>query len=185
MKKFVTVLFFVIAILFTVDAQKLTKQEKKKIKKELKQYRKNPQNYVNMQDQKNEQIQNLTEQVADKRTNLDEKDNLIGELNDTITALRIKNVELQNKVNSYDHPEMGYRVQIGYYKVFDLNKYLLSNPKDIYSEKVDGANRYSVGYFDNLEEARAFRNDLRKMGIKDAFVSQYQNGTRNMKFDDK
>lgn len=185
MKKFVTVLFFVIAIIFTVDAQKMSKKEKKKIKKELKQYRKNPENFVKMQESKSEEIESLSEQVAEKRNDLDQKDNLIGELNDTITALRIKNVELQNKASGTDHPEMGYRVQIGYYKVFDLNKYLLGNPKDIYSEKVDGANRYSVGYFDNLEEARSFRNDLRKMGIKDAFVSQYQNGNRNMEFDDK
>lgn len=185
MRKFISILFLVIAIFFTVDAQNMTKKERKKIKKELKQHRKNPENYVKMQEAKTEQIQELSERVAEKRVDLDKKNNVISELNDTITALRIKNLELQNTVNKYDHPEMGFRVQIGYYKVFDLNKYLLENPKDIYSEKVDGANRYSIGYFDNLEEARAFRNDLRKMGIKDAFVSQYENGNRNMQFDDK
>lgn len=185
MKKIATILFLILAVSFTVDAQKLSKKEKKQIKKELKQLRKNPENYVKQKDNTNQLIEELSERVSDKTVDLSEKNNMIGALNDTITALRIKNIELENKVNDYNHPDMSYRVQIGYYKVFDLNKYLLGNPKDIYSEKVDGANRYSVGYFDNLEEARSFRNDLRKMGIKDAFVSQYENGTRNMKFDDK
>ena len=70
-----------------------------------------------------------------------------------------------------------YQIQIGLYKKFALTQYL-DKPKYLGFEQVDGAYRYRIGYFQNYQEAIYFLEDIRKMGIKDAFITEYQNGER-------
>jgi hypothetical protein len=167
------------------NAQSLNKQQKKAVKKELKSYKKSPESYVASKEKSKSEIERLKEENSDYRSEIIEKNVEIGVLKDTIAALRVKNLELKNMMqDGLGTPELGYRVQIGYYKVFDLNKYL-EDPRYFMSEEIDGANRYSIGYFTDLNVARSFRNDIRKMGIRDAFVSEYHKGVRNMEFKDK
>jgi hypothetical protein len=79
---------------------------------------------------------------------------------------------------------------MGLYNQFDISGYF-SKPKYLGYEKVDGGNRYVISYFDQEEDAKAFVKDMRKMGIKDAFVARYVDGKRlfewdkNPKFKDK
>jgi hypothetical protein len=70
-----------------------------------------------------------------------------------------------------------YKIQIGLYKHFNINKYF-DDLKTIGYEQVDGKNRYVIGTFDNVDTAKKFVADVRKMGIKDAFVSKYVDGKR-------
>lgn len=76
-------------------------------------------------------------------------------------------------------PQSGtvYKVQIGLYKEFNINKYF-AEPRFIGYEEVDGMNRYIISYFPDEEIAKSFVADVRKMGIKDAFVSKYIDGQR-------
>ena len=55
--------------------------------------------------------------------------------------------------------------------------------KTIKAESVDGKKRYVIGHFDDLMDAVQFRNDIKSLGIDDAFVSQYKDGERVMGFD--
>lgn len=70
-----------------------------------------------------------------------------------------------------------YKVQIGLYKEFNINKYF-EEPRYIGYESVDGMNRYIIGYFPDEQIAEDFVKDVRKMGVKDAFVSKYIDGQR-------
>lgn len=76
-------------------------------------------------------------------------------------------------------PQSGtvYKVQIGLYKEFNINKYF-AEPRFIGYEEVDGMNRYIISYFPDEEIAKNFVADVRKMGIRDAFVSKYIDGQR-------
>ena len=76
-------------------------------------------------------------------------------------------------------PEKGtvYKVQIGLYEEFNINKYF-DQPRYIGYEEVDGMNRYIISYFPEEEIAKKFVADVRKMGVKDAFVSKYIDGQR-------
>lgn len=182
MKKLVLLLVVFSTMFVFADAQSLTKQEKKQVKKELKTYKKNPETYVAGKEKTKNELQDLRNEINSLRDQLAQRNSEIGSLKDEIAALKIKNLELENAANKAEEaPELGYRVQIGYYKVFDINKYL-ADPKTVVSEEIDGANRYSIGYFTDLQQAVEFRNDLRKMGIKDAFVSKYDRGVRDMQF---
>lgn len=182
MKKMLLMLVVFSTIFVFADAQSLSKQEKKQIKKELKSYKKNPESYVAGKEKTKNELQDLKNEISSLKDELSLRNSEIGTLKDEIAALKIKNLELENAAKEAEQaPELGYRVQIGYYKVFDINKYL-AEPKTVVSEEIDGANRYSIGYFTDLQQAVEFRNDLRKMGIKDAFVSKYHRGTRDMEF---
>lgn len=70
-----------------------------------------------------------------------------------------------------------YKIQIGLYKQFNINRYF-QDAKDISYEVVDGKNRYVISGFDNEQTAEQFVEDIRKMGIKDAFVAKYVDGKR-------
>ncbi len=70
-----------------------------------------------------------------------------------------------------------YAVQIGAFEKRDLALYSENfvNFKEI---KNDGFNKYALGNFASLEEAKAFRKELVDLGMKDAFIGFYQNGER-------
>jgi hypothetical protein len=44
-------------------------------------------------------------------------------------------------------------------------------------------NRYVISYFPDEETAKSFVADIRKLGIKDAFVSKYIDGVRVYEWD--
>ena len=70
-----------------------------------------------------------------------------------------------------------YKIQIGNYKVFSANKYF-EQPRYMGYEEADGSTRYVISYFTDEQTATDFVGDIRKMGIKDAFVAKYVNGKR-------
>ena len=70
-----------------------------------------------------------------------------------------------------------YSVQIG---VFSTKKYPLISKKFIPGNitATNGYFKYSLGLFSTVNEAKKLRNELRKIGFKDAFVASYVNGKR-------
>lgn len=70
-----------------------------------------------------------------------------------------------------------YSVQIG---VFSKKKHPLLSSKTIPSTVTssDGYFKYSLGLFSTLKEARNLKNELIKVGFKDAFVASYVDGKR-------
>ncbi|MEZ4776664.1 MAG: hypothetical protein R3D00_26045 [Bacteroidia bacterium] len=72
---------------------------------------------------------------------------------------------------------LSFRVQIGAYVFYEMN-----NPPDqaadFVAERADGFNKYVIGSFRIYDEAQSFRDELRKMGMKDAWVVPYIDGVR-------
>lgn len=74
--------------------------------------------------------------------------------------------------------EVYFKVQLGAYKELDLREYF-SKSKTLGTEEVDaGVKKYVVGEFDLFESAKKFQADLRKLGIKDAWLVPYKNNNR-------
>lgn len=181
-------------------AQELSKAEKKRLKDELKAYEKDLAGYKakmedihNTLDSNDAEIKRLKDDVAYASTKQAEQENTIASLESAlkkaqqeIAIMRGDNVEdadsevvarVQTRINNAPQKGTVYKVQIGLYKDFNINKYF-DQPRFIGYEEVDGMNRYIISYFPDEEVAKAFVADVRKMGIKDAFVSKYIDGVR-------
>jgi hypothetical protein len=70
-----------------------------------------------------------------------------------------------------------YKVQVGLYKKFDIKKYF-EEPRFIGYEDENGMIRYVISDFTDEGVAMSFVDDVRRMGIKDAFVAKYIDGKR-------
>lgn len=177
---YTTLICVFLVLSFDVAAQdKMSRSEKKAIKKELKNYRKNPEIYQKKKIKQKETVATLEDEVEKLNIELAEKELQIAKLNDLVD-------ELMNKLEvalDDDTPDgTVYKVQMGYFQHLNLESFN-GEKRYVRAEEIDGAKRYTIGYFKSLEDAMKFTNDIKKLGIEDAFVSQYINGRRNMSFD--
>lgn len=200
MKKIFALFVMAVTLVNVAIAQDLSKAEKKRLKDELKAYEKDLAGYkAKMEnihatlDSNDAEIKRLKDDVAYASTKQAEQENKIAALeNDLkkagqeIAIMRGDNVEdadsevvarVQTRINNAPQKGTVYKVQIGLYKDFNINKYF-DQPRFIGYEEVDGMNRYIISYFPDEEVAKAFVADVRKMGIKDAFVTKYIDGVR-------
>lgn len=70
-----------------------------------------------------------------------------------------------------------YRIQIGAYVINELSNSGV-NTHDFIAERSDGYNKYIIGSCRTYAEAMHMRDDLRKLGIKDAWIVPYIDGER-------
>lgn len=184
--KLVFILFLSSAFLLTsvdVNAQTISKKRKKELKKELKALKKDPAKYDKMLKKNAAEKKEMEDENTRLKTAvsyLEEQNNLLKMQIDELDARYSALLEKQNNTSLPDG--IAYQVQMGYYQYLNLASFN-EQMKTIKAEEVDGAKRYVVGHFLELEDAIQFRDDIKKLGIEDAFVSQYINGERNMKFD--
>lgn len=178
----------------------LTKEEKQRLKEELKSYMSDLSGYKakmldirSTLDSNEADIIRLKDDLAyadTRQAELEFKvaayDNELKKVQQENTLLKGGTVtdgdpEVAQKVVTHMNktPETGtvYKVQIGLYEEFNINQYF-DQPRYIGYEEVDGLNRYIISYFPDEEIAKKFVADVRKMGIKDAFVSKYIDGQR-------
>jgi hypothetical protein len=162
-----------------------TKEEKKQLKKELKVYRKmKPAQIRAMKINYDKQLDSFTETKNQLKVSNRRADSLQTELNAMNARVRMLEGELlvaqRDAANAKKGQAKGYyyRVQLGAYKNFDIKGKLNKGDETMMAENKDGMDKYVVGLFFNFEEADAFKNDIRKMGIRDAFVVPYKDGVR-------
>jgi len=174
----------------------MTKQQEKQLKKQWKKkakfYKKNPLALMENQNAFQEQIKNLTDKL-----NACEKDkyNLQQEIKKLENTIKLKNFTIDSLKNEYSKlqtayeatkvqatkdivPGLVFRVQVGAFEKFDLSKYLSETSNDFWGETADDLNKYCMGKFRDYNMAEAFRADMQKLGIKDAWVVAYQDGKR-------
>ncbi|GAA3519878.1 hypothetical protein GCM10022393_37610 [Aquimarina addita] len=81
----------------------------------------------------------------------------------------------QNRASLSD--EIIYAVQVGAFQKKDLSMY--SDKFVNFKEIKDGNfNKYALGNFASLSEAKEFRKELVRLGFRNAFIASYQNGER-------
>lgn len=112
------------------------------------------------------EIQRLRDEISQKDKVIQDKANEIAELKRTIPAGRV------------------YRVQIGAFVKFKPSADPLF-AQQFMSESKDEMNRYTIGMFREEDNAELFRQDIMKMGIKDAWIVAYNDGIRDESFKPK
>jgi hypothetical protein len=175
-------LFFVLSFT-SAEAQSLSKKEKKALKKEIKTYKKDPEKWVRMQNSHKKEIKALSDEVTDLKAKLATDNAEKRVLADKLVALEAQYASLKKSMPTTNLPAgTVYQVQMGYYQYLDLVSFN-DKLKTIKAEEIDGAKRYVIGHFETVMDALQFSNDIKALGISDAFVSQYTNGVRNMDYD--
>lgn len=167
------------------------KQLKKEWKKKAKSYVKNPlalkareesfQKQVQDRDRQLEELQRrnreLAEQIAQLEDQLRARQYSIDSMQSEILRLKAA-YEAEKKQSRLDvMPGLAFKVQIGAFRLFDMRKYAQDNPF-FETEALGDINRYTVGRFRDLALAEAFQKDLKRLGIRDAWVVPFKDGVR-------
>lgn len=168
---------FVLFLCFSAQAQKLTKEQKKQLKNELKAYKKNLEGYYQQKQTTQKENEDNTSQLQKLKDDLAVAEGQKAELEKRLAAANRLLGECENRpAKTIDPAEipMGtvYKVQIGFYKKYDITANF-THPKFVGYEDVEGYKRYIISSFETEAEAEKLKNDLRGLGIKDAFVAKY------------
>lgn len=167
----------------SVQAQELTKTQRKALKKEIRTYKKNPEKWVKMQNKHQSKVNELTDEIARLNGQLKSAEMERGKLAEQLKLEKLRYVELEKTIPTTELPEgTVYQVQMGFYQYLDLVSFN-DKLKTVRAEEIDGKKRYVIGHFDNLLDAVQFSNDIKRIGVSDAFVTEYIDGERNMNFD--
>ncbi len=174
----IALLVFCVVIAVSSNAQSLTKEQKKQLKNELKAYKKDLGAFYNekqankeTKDADDSQIRKLKDEIAVAAANN-------ADLNQQLATVNKLLAECESKpIPQPDDPStipMGtvYKVQIGFYKKYDITANF-EKPKFVGYEDVEGYKRYIISYFSTEEEAEKLKKDIRALGIRDAFVAKY------------
>lgn len=158
--------------------------EKKKLRKELRSYRKMKpmeiramkMNFENkLRDKKNQDLQ-----FKNMQRKFDSLQNAMNAHNAKISQLEVQ--LLQAQAAAANNKSVGakgyyYRVQLGAYKFYDI-KSKNSSDESFNAESTPEMDKMTVGLFYTLAEADQFKEDVRRMGIKDAYVVPFKDGKR-------
>lgn len=187
--KYVNILLFVVAFFVSTKSsfaqEKLTVAEKKALKKEIKAYKKNPASYKDAKVKNEKKIADLEVELEALRNQLSTEWGKVDSLK-TIIAENEQTIDEFEKsaIDCGKVPSQGtvYSVQIGNFNKLDLRS-TFNTGKGLRTENYTGGNAYLIGNFNSVEEAIQFANDIKKLGITNAFVTQYIDGSRNVGYD--
>ncbi len=167
----------------TVQAQELTKTQKRALKKEIRTYKKNPEKWVKMLNKHDAKVKELNDEIAELNAQLKASELAAEKLAEQVKLEQLRYVELEKTIPTTKLPDgTVYQVQMGFYQYLDLLSFN-DKLKTVRAEEIDGKKRYVIGHFDNLLDAVQFSNDIKRIGVTDAFVTEYIDGERNMNFD--
>ncbi|HWB64236.1 MAG TPA: hypothetical protein VG603_12045 [Chitinophagales bacterium] len=195
MKKLLTILVITALTAGSCFAQKLSKEEKKQLKSELKGYMKNLESYKASKentkataDSSDAQIGRLREDLKNAQAQVADLETKVSNNESELKATQEENEKLKEKSKEAEMrnpPATGtiYKVQLGMYKGLDF-KMLFDKSRYIGFEDVDGLTRYVISYFTDEDMAKDLAADLKKLGIKDAFVAKYIDGQRVYEWND-
>ncbi|MDW8273696.1 MAG: hypothetical protein RMJ53_05655 [Chitinophagales bacterium] len=177
MKTLFLKLFIVACLPFALISQTLTKEQKKQLKRELKSFRKNLEAYQQQKESAQKESEEKSAEIKKLKDEIAVKEGEKAELQQRLSIANKLLNECENRppvtVDPSEIP-MGtvYKVQIGFYKKYDITANF-QKPKFIGYEDVEGYKRYVISSFETEEEAERLKNDLRALGVKDAFVAKY------------
>ncbi|MEN2993311.1 MAG: hypothetical protein ABDH91_07130 [Bacteroidia bacterium] len=170
------------------DPQKALKKE---WKKKAQMYVKNPlalkareesfQRQIQERDRQLEELQRrnreLSEEVTQLQDQLRARQYSLDSLQSEILRLRTA-YEAEKKQARLDvMPGLVFKVQIGAFRLFDMRRYAQDNPF-FEAEAMGDINRYTIGRFRDLALAEAFQKDLKRLGIRDAWIVPFKDGVR-------
>jgi len=191
-------LVLILAIIFCVSAvneatAQLTKKEKKEWKKKLK--KTSPEQFKRMYDENaslKSEVSSMQGQLSGVQSTMSEKDSKIAELTEQnrkmeaqVNAARkaIAKAKQDAAAQPTSGPVIGddgvvFKVQIGAFRNKDLSKYFENNENFGGETDGDGVQKITLGKFRDYWEADTFKKYLREMGVNDAWIVPYKDGTR-------
>ncbi len=180
---------------FTSIAQ-LSKQEKKEWKTKYKAYKKDLEGFKILVEENGTLkggLSNAKNQLADVKSKLSNKDAQISDLQDEnsrmqsqVAASNAAAQEAKNALNSKPAAAapspmsvdgVVFKVQVGAFEKKDLSSFFENNPM-FGGETEEGMQKITLGFFRDYWEADTFKKHLREMGVKDAWIVPYKDGTR-------
>ncbi|MEM1408417.1 MAG: Ezrin/radixin/moesin family protein [Bacteroidota bacterium] len=194
MKKLTALVAFVLVALLSVNSYaQLSKAEKKEWKKKAKTYVKNPEELKTLMEDNQAmagQVSSLKSENSQLQSRMNDKDAKISELQDDLSKLRSDLSSAKNQLReatSSPKPVAAsggamvdgvvFKVQIGAFRNKDLSKYFENN-ENFGGENEGDTQKITLGQFRDYWEADTFKKYLREMGVKDAWIVSYKDGTR-------
>ncbi|MEM6360356.1 MAG: Ezrin/radixin/moesin family protein [Bacteroidota bacterium] len=194
MKKLTALVAFVLVALFSVNSYaQLSKAEKKEWKKKAKTYAKNPEELKTLVEDSQAmsgQLSSLKSENSQLQSRMNDKDAKISELQDDLSKLRSDLSSAKNQLReATSSPKpvatsggvmvdgVVFKVQIGAFRNKDLSKYFENN-ENFGGENDGDTQKITLGQFRDYWEADTFKKYLREMGVKDAWIVSYKDGTR-------
>jgi predicted nuclease with TOPRIM domain len=174
------ILILALCLMSVAVSAQLSKDEKKALKEELKEQLKDLEAYKKKKQQTKEELEAKNQELEQLRKNILEASTKNVELETKLVQEQAKVKEAEAKAEEAAKTQdptatpMGtvFKLQIGLYKSFDISADL-DTAKFVTYEDVDGHKRYIISYFTTEAAAEKFKLDIRKLGIKDAFVAKY------------
>ncbi len=190
-------LALILAITFCVSAvnvatAQLTKKEKKEWKKKLK--KTSPEQFKRMYDENSSlksEVSSIQGQLSSLQSSMGSKDAKIAELTEQNRKMEAqvnaaKKAIAKAKQESVSKPSgsvvsddgVVFKVQIGAFRNKDLSKYFENNENFGGETDADGVQKITLGKFRDYWEGDTFKKYLREMGVNDAWIVPYKDGTR-------
>lgn len=191
-------LVLILAVIFCVSAvnvatAQLTKKEKKEWKKKLK--KTSPEQFKRMYDENaslKSEVSSIQGQLSSMQGSTGEKDAKIAELTEQNRKMEAqvnaaKKAIAKAKQDAESQPASSggigedgvvFKVQIGAFRNKDLSKYFENNENFGGETDEDGVQKITLGKFRDYWEADTFKKYLREMGVNDAWIVPYKDGTR-------
>jgi hypothetical protein len=184
--------------------QEMTKAEKKAFKVEMKVWKKkkkamSPEDFKTLSEEHLKLKASNAAAVGDIETlerQVSEKDNQIVDLQKQATRMQAAYQAAQKETENLKeqlvnrpayNPDLingedfsigvVFKVQVGAFRKVDLKKYA-NTSDDFAEEKTDDLRKYIIGNFRNYEDANILKRYLREMGVEDAWIVPYRDGTR-------
>ncbi len=189
---------FIVAIIFCLSAAnvataQLTKKEKKEWKKKLK--KTTPEQFKRMYEENESlksEMSSIQGQLSSLQAGMGEKDAKIAELTEQNRKMEAqvnaaKKAIAKAKQEGASQPAGApvvsddgviFKVQIGAFRNKDLSKYFENNENFGGESDADGVQKITLGKYRDYWEADTFKKYLREMGVNDAWIVPYKDGTR-------
>ena len=171
-----------------VQAQ-LSKKEAKEWKNKAKDLKKNPDQLKAIYDDNasmKDEISGYKKQISSLESDLKTKNTTIDQLTENLKNAEAERDAAQQKLQDASKKPTGpviddsgvvFKVQVGAFRGTDLSKYF-NNTEIFTGEKTDSVQKITLGRFRDYWEADTFKKYLREMGVKDAWIVPYKEGTR-------
>ncbi|UII22096.1 SPOR domain-containing protein [Fulvivirga ligni] len=194
MKKLTALLTLVLAVvLVTRSHAQLSKDEAKEWKNKAKEYKKNPAELKQLVEDKQNaeaEVSTLKTEKTSLESRLSDQNAKVSELQDDLSKLRSDLASARAELNAAKASPSSassaggkmvdgvvFKVQVGAFRNKDLSKYF-DNNENFSGENEDGMQKITLGQFRDYWEADTFKKYLREMGVKDAWIVPYKDGTR-------
>ncbi|MEM9847216.1 MAG: Ezrin/radixin/moesin family protein [Bacteroidota bacterium] len=185
---------------FGLQAQELSKEETKKWKNLAKEYKKNPvalklltEKSEGLEAELNElnaEVSQLQQESSSFQAQMSRKDAQLNSLQTRVNQLSMDLSEAQANLTAAETAKGGsevmtnqvvtgvvFKVQIGAFEKGQLSSDLMTS-ENLNLENTEDYQKVVVGQFRDYESAKILRDQLKKMGVKGAWIVSYRDGER-------